>query len=92
MVDRLLGRLDEDFGGWQISKARGHAWHHALELALALPSERVAIVRHMDRYVVRLANHLLVAKHPPACIPWWIARRLERTHVREIIESIEGAS
>lgn len=91
-VDCMLGQLDERFAGWEMKKARAHAWEHAQELAAASADERAVITLHMERFTVGLAEQRLVPQHTPTAAAWWLARRIERTDVVAIIESIESVS
>jgi Family of unknown function (DUF5995) len=92
-IDLFLGQLDETFAGWEIDKAREHAWEHAIELAAA-PNRGAqdAVLDHMGRFTVELARRRLTPRLTPTAAAWAVARWLERTDVRGIIESIESVT
>ncbi len=90
LVDRALGRLDENIVGWQIAKARAHAWHHAEQLAVATTAGRDRIVDHMDRFTSDLARRRIIGRYRLAGAVWWLVKKLERTDVVAIITSIES--
>lgn len=89
-VDLAFGQLDERFAGWEMTKARAHAWVNAKQLNEA-PSEgeRATIIEHMDRDTQALARRLLLPGGKNATL-WCLVQRLERTDVPAIIASIES--
>ncbi len=90
LVDCMLGRLDESFAGWEMAKARSHAWVHAVELAGAPPADKDAILVHMDRFSVDLGRRLLVPRWNGAAAIWWTARQLEHGSVPSVVSAIEA--
>lgn len=89
-IDCVLGQLDERFAGWEMAKARAHAWEHAVELDVAPDAaERAKVTAHMDGYTQSLARRLLLPAGMHAGT-WWVLQRLEKTNVRAIIASIES--
>lgn len=89
LIDCLLGKLDERFAGWEMAKARAHAWERALELEVADAAEQAKVVAYMDGYSQSIARRLLLPGGEHA-FAWWVLRRLERTDVRAIIASVES--
>lgn len=89
-IDRLLGRLDEGIAGWEITKARHHAWAHAEALAQAPDEGRRDVIRdRMGRFTVDLAERHLIPRFTPTAVAWKLAAWAERTDVAEITASIE---
>lgn len=90
LVDFVLGQLDERFAGWEMAKARAHAWEHAEELNDAESAEaRAKVIAHTDGFTQSLARTLLLPAGKSATL-WCVLQRLEKTDVRAIITSIES--
>lgn len=90
LIDFALGQLDEQFAGWEMGKARAHAWEHAKELdAAAGEAQRAKVVAHMDGFTQSLARDLLLPGAKSSTL-WCVLQRLEKTNVRAIIASIES--
>lgn len=89
-VDFVLGQLDERFAGWEMAKARAHAWEHAQELdGAGSADERAKVIAHMDHYTQSIARRLLLPGGKSSTL-WCVVQRLEKTDVRAIIASIES--
>lgn len=90
LVDFVLGQLDERFAGWEMAKARAHAWEHAQELEDAESAEaRAKVIAHTDGFTQSLARTLLLPAGKSSTL-WCVLQRLEKTDVRAIITSIES--
>ena len=90
-IDVALGNLDESFAGWSVEKARAHAWVHARELALVdAPADKAPIIAHLEGFATDLAATKIANPGLIAGLPFRIARGLERTDVRAIVEALEG--
>jgi hypothetical protein len=81
IVDQLLGSLDERLSLFSITYARDKAWNQTLELLLADPNQKTALIQERDEKVSAFATYLV--RPPKASIRCllWLIRCLERKDI-----------
>lgn len=63
LIDRLLGPIDEKLSIFSINYARDKAWTQTLELSLATPCKREALINERDEAVSTFSNKLVRPPH-----------------------------
>jgi Family of unknown function (DUF5995) len=87
-LDVVLGRLDEEIVGFNITKARAEAWHSAVLLAHQPPDAQEAGEKLLDRYAHGLARIVLSPPFPLSSA-LDLLRATERTGVAPSIRRLD---
>lgn len=90
LIDRLLGSVDERLSLFSISYARDKAWNQTLELILATPDTREAMINERDENVAAFAQCLIRPRKVSIRLLLGLVRMLERGNTVARIRWLRG--